>query len=128
MYRCAPLFLAAAAAIAAPAGAQVLQRNFPANALRGTLVVGAPPEATLNGKNARLAPGARIRTQDNLLAMSASISGASLLVHYTLDSYGLVREVWILTPAEADKRPWPETPEEAQSWLFDPVAQAWAKP
>ena len=39
------------------------QRIFQTNALRGELVLKAPPEALLNGKPARLAPGARIRNQ-----------------------------------------------------------------
>ena len=59
MLRCASsLFLACALAL--PAAAQV-QRNFTAKALRGEIVFGTPPEVTLNGKPARLAPGARIR-------------------------------------------------------------------
>lgn len=126
MYRCLAAALVAVTLVA-PAAAQV-QRNFPADALRGTLVVGTPPEATLNGQAARLAPGSRIRSQDNLLVMSATLSGTTLLVHYTLDPLGLVKDVWILSADEAAKRPWPTTPEEAQSWVFDPVAQVWARP
>ena len=59
--------------------------------------------------------------------MSATLAGTSLLVHYTLDSFGLIKDVWILTPEESAKRPWPTTPDEAQNWEFDPVAQAWTK-
>ena len=110
-----------------PVAAQV-QRTFPQNALRGALVVGEPPEISLNGKPARLAPGARIRNQSNMLEMSGSLTGARLLVNYTLDSFDLVKDVWILTPAEAAKKPWPTTPQQAQEWLFDPVAQVWRRP
>jgi len=123
----AALVVLSTALVALPAAAQV-QRTFPQNALRGALVVGAPPEITLNGKPARLAPGARIRNQANMLEMSGSLTGARLLVHYTLDSFELVKDVWILTPAEAAKKPWPTTPQQAQEWLFDPVAQAWSRP
>ena len=112
---------------AAPAAAQV-QRNFPATALRGTLVVAAPPEVLLNGVPARLAPGARIRDQNNMIAMSGPLAGQKLLVHYTYDPQGALREVWILTPAEAARRPWPETPREAQAWRFDAGAQVWFRP
>ncbi|NUZ05689.1 hypothetical protein [Piscinibacter koreensis] len=127
MYRraLAAFFLASLAAL--PAAAQV-QRSFPADALRGTLVINDPPEATLNGRPARLAPGARIRTAENMMAMSASLVGARLLVHYTLDTLGLVKDVWILTPEEAAKRPWPTTPQQAQQWVFDPAAQVWSRP
>jgi len=123
----AALVVLSTALVALPAAAQV-QRTFPQNALRGALVVGEPPEITLNGKPARLAPGARIRNQANMLEMSGSLTGARLLVHYTLDSFELVKDVWILTPAEAAKKPWPTTPQQAQEWLFDPVAQAWSRP
>jgi hypothetical protein len=110
-----------------PASAQA-QRSFPQNALRGSLVVGQPPAISLNGKSARLAPGARIHGQSNMLEMSGSLIGSRLLVHYTMDASDLVRDVWILTPEEAAKRPWPTTPREAQQWLFDPVGQSWSRP
>ena len=83
MIRCVTL-VAALLVTALPAAAQ-LQRNFPANALRGELVVLQPPEALLNGGPARLAPGARIRGGDNLLVMSGTLSNQRLVVHYTLD-------------------------------------------
>jgi hypothetical protein len=126
MYRC--VFAAiTAVVIAAPAAAQV-QRAFPQNALRGAIVIGNPPEITLNGQAARLAPGARIRNQNNLPEMSASITGQRLLVNYTVDTSGLVKDVWILRPEEAANRPWPTTQDELQSWSFDPIAQVWTKP
>ena len=104
------------------------QRNFPATALRGALVVVDPPMVTLNGQPARLAPGARIRDGRNLQQLSGSLVGARLLVHYTLDPLGLIQDVWVLTPAEAANTPWPTTPREAAAWSFDPIAQAWSKP
>jgi hypothetical protein len=110
-----------------PATAQV-QRNFPQNALRGALVVREAPEISLNGRPARLAPGARIRDQSNAIEMPGPLLGARLLVNYTVDTLGLVKEVWILTPAEAAKRPWPTTTQQAQDWSFDPVAQSWSRP
>lgn len=125
MYRCAFLTLAAACLVA-PAAAQ--QRSFPQQALRGALVIHTPPEAVLNGQPARLAPGARIRGQNNMLAMSATLVGAKLLVNYTLDPQGLIKDVWILTPLEAERQPWPTTAAQAQAWGFDPVAQIWTKP
>ena len=47
MYRCALAALLAATLIT-PATAQ-MQRNFPATALRGGIVIGEPPELMLNG-------------------------------------------------------------------------------
>jgi hypothetical protein len=121
------LALAAALLLALPAAAQV-QRNFPRNALRGAIVFGAAPEITLNGNPARLAPGARIRDANNMTIVPGAVLGGRFLVHYTMEMYGLVKDVWILTPDEAANRPWPTTPDEAQAWGFDPIAQVWVKP
>lgn len=126
MYRCA-LAAAAAVCLVSPAAAQV-QRHFPPDALRGALTVTSPSDALMNGKPARLAPGLRIRGQNNMLQMSGTLIGAKLLVHYTRDIDGLIKDVWILTPQEAAKKPWPATPEQAQAWSFDPIAQVWTKP
>lgn len=89
------------------AGAQTLPaRHFPPQALRGTLELTAPPDVVLDGKAARLSPGARIRATNNLITLPASLRGQTFTVNYLLDLGGLVHEVWILTPEEArDKRP-----------------------
>jgi hypothetical protein len=121
------LFLVATLLLALPAVAQV-QRIFPQNALRGAVVFGQAPEITLNGQLARLAPGARIRDPNNMTVVPGGLIGGRFLVHYTIDLYGLVKDVWILTPGEAARNPWPTTPEQARAWTFDPVAQAWTKP
>jgi len=119
--------LAAAMFVAVPAIAQV-QRYFPQNALRGAIVFGQAPEISLNGAPWRLAPGARIRDAGNMAIVPGAVLGGRFLVHYTTDLYGLVKDVWILTPDEASKRPWPTTADEAATWSFDPAAQAWSKP
>jgi len=88
------------------AQAQNLPRQFPAKALRGTLVVLQPPVISLDGKPARLSPGARIRNQTNMLVMSGALVNQELTVNYLLEPHGMVHEAWILTPAEAaEKRP-----------------------
>ena len=125
MYRCLVLSLALCAS-ALPAAAQ-MQRAFPQDALRGDIVIGIPPVISVNGRSAQLAPGARIRDLNNMLALSASISGARFTAHYTIDSSGQVRDVWILRPDELAKNPWPTTPQQAQAWAFDPTAQTWTK-
>lgn len=126
MIRCA-LLIAALSATALPTAAQV-QRNFPATAMRGELRLTQPPEALLNNRPARLAPGARIRGADHMLVLSGALVGAPLLVHYTRDTSGLVLDVWVLTPDEAARKPWPMTPEQAQTWRFNPDAQTWTRP
>jgi len=111
----------------APAAAQ-MQRNFPATALRGEVVFTQPPAVLLNGEPARLAPGARIRGENNMLLVQSALAGQRRTVHYTLDLSGSLLEVWVLTPAERAKRPWPTTPAQAAAWSFDPLAQTWTKP
>ena len=126
MLRCVLAF-AAAFLLALPATAQV-QRNFPQTALRGAIVFGTAPEIAVNGQPARLAPGSRIRDAGNMLLVPSAAHGGKFLVHYTVDTSGLVKDVWILTPEEAARKPWPTRPEEAQAWGFDPIAQVWVKP
>ena len=74
---------------------------IPAVAQAGTLQVLQPPEVLLNGQPARLSPGARIHGRDNLLLLSATLTGQKLLVRYTRDTSGLLHQVWVLTEAEA---------------------------
>jgi hypothetical protein len=124
MLRCVFAFLLTLAATL-PAQAQ---RVFQANALRGELVVTQPPETLLNGKPARLSPGARIRNPSNMIQLSGSLLGQKLAVNYTLDPAGELRDVWILSEAERAKKPWPATPEQAQAWVFDSTMQRWSKP
>lgn len=129
MLRCA-LVATLATALAWPhaATAQVVQpRSFSAQTLRGTLQVTQPPEVLLNGQPARLSPGSRIRGTNNLLIMSGAIVGEQLLVHYTLDGLGNVHLVWVLTPAEAARQPWPVSLDEAQRWEFNPSEQTWTR-
>ena len=76
-------------------------RNFPIGTLRGKFMVVNPPEILLDGQPERLSPGARIRSAQRMLTTPASITGQNLLVNYTRDASGLVSEVWILTPEEA---------------------------
>jgi hypothetical protein len=124
MLRCV-FALVATLLVALPVQAQ---RIFENNALRGELVVKVPPEALLNGKPARLAPGARIRNQQNLIQLSGTLIDQRVVVNYTLDGMGLVRDVWILSEEEARRLPWPRTIEESRAWQFDPTLQRWTKP
>ena len=126
MLRCASALLLACA-LALPAAVQA-QRTFTNKALRGEVVFGTPPEVKLNGKPARLAPGARVRDADNLIQLPVTLVGRKAVVNYTLELEGQLLDVWILTPQEAAKKPWPRTVQEAQSWVFSDGAQVWTKP
>jgi hypothetical protein len=127
MYRCA-LALTLALSTLPVSAQEIVQRQFPQSALRGVITFGQPPEIVLNNVATRLAPGSRIRGQNNLLQMSGSLVGVKAHVNYTVDASGLVRDVWILRPDEVNNKPWPATLQEAQAWTFDPAAQRWIKP
>jgi hypothetical protein len=124
MTRCVAALLVALACVGS-AMAQTVQRGFPANALRGEISFGQPPDVLVNGRAARLSPAARIRGTNNMLMMSGALVGQKAVVHYVLDPLGLVQDVWILTDVERAKQPWPTTAKDAQTWAFDPVAQVW---
>ena len=128
MIRCAVALLMSFVLGSTAWAQNVVQRGFPANALRGEISFGQPPEVLLNGQPARLAPAARIRGTNNLLMMSGALVGQKAVVNYTLDALGLVLDVWVLTDAERAKQPWPTKAADARAWSFDPVAQVWTKP
>ena len=126
MYRCVTLALLLAFIV--PAAHAQAARRFPATALRGELVVKQPPEVLLNRLPTRLAPGARIKGPNNLLLLSGALIDQRLIVNYTLDNYGHLLDVWILTPDELARKPWPVTPQQAAAWSFNPDAQVWTRP
>ncbi|RZJ85201.1 MAG: hypothetical protein EOO64_01480 [Massilia sp.] len=124
MYRCAVTLALAASCLVAHAQTH---RSFPANALRGELVITQFPEARMNGKPVRLAPGARIKGDTNLWVPPAGLTGQKLVVHYTFESSGLILDVWVLNTAELANKPWPTTPAESATWQFSPGNQTWIK-
>jgi hypothetical protein len=126
MYRCA--LAAVVVAVSLHASAQ-MHRVFPPNTLRGTMVFGDYPTLSLNGRVTQLSPGSRVRGADNMAVMPPAIAGAKMLVHYTLDpGTSRVKDVWILSPDEAAINPWPQTPEEARTWTYNPTTRGWTKP
>ena len=127
MLRCALATLAAMLLV--PLAHAQTHRNFPPQALRGELIVAEPPAAAMNGQPARLAPGARIRGENNMLVTPASLSGRKLVVHYTRElNTGLLMDVWVLNATELARKPWPVNDEQARAWRFDPIGQTWSKP
>lgn len=126
MLRCVLVGLTLSATVLVAQAQAVVARQFPANALRGEMVFGQPPEVLLNEKPARMVPASRIRGPNNLLILSGALMGTKAKVHYTLDNQGFVKDVWILREDEL-KKPWPSTREEAQRWSFEPISQTWTK-
>lgn len=83
------------------AAAQQTVRQFPVAAKRGNMTVTAPPQVLINGRTEQLAPGARIYGLTNTLVMSGTLVGKTMIVNYTRENQGLIREVWLLNQAEA---------------------------
>ena len=81
------------------AGLQAQNRTFPGVTQLGTLEVTVFPTARLNGAEVRMAPGARILNEGNLIVIPQSI-GRTVPVRYRLDPMGQVADAWILTPEE----------------------------
>lgn len=85
-----------------PSEAQA-QRLFPQKVQRGKITFVNTREVMLNDRPERLAPGVVVRNERNTIALTGSLRGNSYTVNYLRDPMGLVREVWILTPAEAER-------------------------
>lgn len=91
--------LLASAALWLSATAWAEPRTFAEPTRLGTLEVTVFPQARLDGKEVRLAPGARIRNESNLLAVPSTIRG-KVPVRYRTDPMGQVLDAWILTDEE----------------------------
>ena len=77
-------------------------RSFPETALRGKIAFKSPPQIELDGKADRLSPGARIRDEQGMLAMTGALEGKSFAVNFRREAAtGLVHEVWLLSAEEA---------------------------
>jgi hypothetical protein len=112
------LLLMAACACLAPAGALFPEpaqaqaasshrgRTFPQQVRRGTMQFVAPTQVLLDGNAEQLTPGVRVYNEHNLIVMTSTLVGPQeFIVNYLRDPAGAVREVWLLTVAEASAMP-----------------------
>jgi len=106
-----------------PSEAQA-QRLFPQKVQRGKITFVNTREVMLNDRPERLAPGVVVRNERNTIALTGSLRGNSYTVNYLRDPMGLVREVWILSSAEAERpvrpayRGQPAVPAEADPTVY----------
>ena len=63
----------------------------------GTMTTGTVPLVTIDGKEMRMAPGARIVTTNNTSVTPNQVPAGSR-VRYKLDASGQVSQVWLLPP------------------------------
>lgn len=93
------LSLAATAALA-----QTVVREAPRDVKPAIIAVSAtPPLITVDGKDDRLSPGARVRDRNNMLVLSGTLAGKTHYTVYRRDAAGLVHEVWLLNEEEYAK-------------------------
>ena len=86
-------------------GARAQVRNFPHDVMRAKIAFVAPPQVLVDGREEFLAPGVRVRNEQNLLALTGSLLGRIHTVNYLRDPAGLIREIWLLSPDEAAMMP-----------------------
>ncbi len=80
-------------------------RNFPQDALRGTLTAHTYPIYRIGSATYRLAPGGRIFNQQNLIIMPVSLTVQRAEIMYRIDHRGDLSEIWLLTREEAELNP-----------------------
>jgi hypothetical protein len=88
--------------VALPAWAQL--RPLPDNAERGFIRHVQETIVSIDGRKMRLAPGATIRNQQNMIVVPMSLPPEGAVAEYQVDPQGQIARVWLLTPEER-KRP-----------------------
>ena len=76
------------------------ERAIPAGAKRGYLRHVQEAMVSVDGASGRLAPGATIRDQRNLIVVPAALPREGAWADYIEDRDGQISRVWLLTPEE----------------------------
>jgi len=85
-----------------PTSVHAQARNIPEQAKAGAITHLQDMIVSIDGTAVRLAPGVQIRDQNNLLIVPTALPPGSQ-VKYLFGPDGMVRQVWILTPLEAQQ-------------------------
>ena len=84
----------------APADAQQRMIPIPPKAKRADIRFNGTHEILVDGKLARMAPGARITDRNNMLVLPGALSGVAKTKYTLEETTGMVMLVWILTDQE----------------------------
>ncbi|MBI2316547.1 MAG: hypothetical protein HYU75_05905 [Betaproteobacteria bacterium] len=84
-----------------PGLAEAQQREIPETAKRATIAHVADVVVNVDGREMRLAPGATIRNQRNLIIVPVLLPPEGAQAQYLLDRNGQISRVWLLTAEEA---------------------------
>jgi hypothetical protein len=80
--------------------ASAQERAIPAEAKRGYLKHEREMLVSIDGAPARLAPGAQIRDERNLIVVPAAMPREGAWADYVFDRDGQIFRVWLLSPEE----------------------------
>jgi hypothetical protein len=98
--RAAYLVLLPALLWASPGMSQTRPEPIPADAWRGTLRHVAEMDVTVDGRPMRLAAGAIIRDQRNLIIVPVSLPREGAFADFLVNRDGQISRVWLPTPGE----------------------------
>ena len=88
------------AVLTAPAVAQVRVPPIPAEAQRGAIRHLKEMVVAIDNRPVRLAPGAQIRNQQNLIVVPVALPPGGTPADYILNADGELFRAWLLTPQE----------------------------
>lgn len=91
------------AAALLPLPALAIKRGFPRGALRGQMLFVHDKEVVVNGMREKLSPGTRVYDERNRPPLRGALDGKTFTVNYMRDRKGIIREIWLLTPQEAQQ-------------------------
>ena len=92
--------IAAAALGIGSADAQQRMIPIPLKAKRADITFNGTPDILVDGKVARMAPGARITNRNNMLVLPGTLKGVATTKYTLEETTGLVMQVWLLTEQE----------------------------
>ena len=98
--RAAYLVFLPALLLASPGMSQTRPEPIPADALRGYLRHVTESNVTVDGKPMRLAAGAIIRDQRNLIVVPVSLPREGAFADFLVNGDGQLFRVWLPTPGE----------------------------
>lgn len=79
------------------------ERVFPAQTKRGKLTITAQGDVIIDGKLRNISPSTRVYSEEGLIVPIASVAANKLLINFTLNDFGDVEKIWLLTPDEASR-------------------------
>lgn len=80
-------------------------REFPVNAKRGKLSVTAMADLVIDGKLKLSTSATKIYSEEGLMITSSALQAFNSPVNYTINEFGEIEKLWLLTAEEARQAP-----------------------